>query len=44
MNHKTITKFVLGLFMVVSLSLSGIHGHAADINSHCSSANQVCAS
>lgn len=31
MNHKTITKFVLGISMVASLGLSGQHGHAADV-------------
>lgn len=44
MNHKTITKFVLGLFMVASLSLSGIHGHAADMNKDCQINSKVCAS
>lgn len=45
MNHKTISKFVLGLFMVASLGLSGIHSHAADMMSKaCLTHSKVCAS
>lgn len=44
MNHKTISKFVLGLFMVASLGLSGIHGHAADMSKACLTHSKVCAS
>lgn len=44
MNHKMITKFVLGIFMVASLGLSGMHGHTADMNTHCQTSPQACAS
>ncbi len=44
MNHKTITKFVLGISMVASLGLSGTHSHAAEMSNHCQANHLVYAS
>lgn len=41
MNHKTITKFVLGISMVASLGFSGTHSHAADMSKYRQADNQV---